>query len=395
MLIAQHNGGLMQVDSAQRLETHLQTLGYQNVSMPHVDRLSNEQPIQLYQLHWLNEEQLPSKPIPVEDNRNYLVIESIDGVEPLDSQFGVYPQKTVPDALHLPLFGQPEPTEQEIEQAGGEVDNVPPMQTYAILDAAKVVNFTTMLSASKLQYKCLFKGEAFDELKEVAPYIVQLEENNDFTRNLFSHEPDKTVPWFMWDQEPGIYVRSRTDLNTMQRHFRKFTKVQDENGKWFYFRFWEPQHMQACFELFTVTELASVFHNIANFLALNLYATDEPSYRIFSADIPATEYQKIAQPLVLNQPKRLGLKTIVCQKQTYQLYAELPIPSTEKTLFITTAKRLLLTDNDDSSQILTAHKILLNINDKQRQEFWRAVESGNHSLGYVLFMAKQNFKVEI
>jgi len=45
----------------------------------------------------------------------------------------------------------------------------------------------------------------------------------------------------MWDKEPGIYMRSRGSLEDMWKHFRKFTKVQDETGKWFYFRFWEAR----------------------------------------------------------------------------------------------------------------------------------------------------------
>ncbi|RCW77727.1 DUF4123 domain-containing protein, partial [Paracoccus lutimaris] len=38
---------------------------------------------------------------------------------------------------------------------------------------------------------------------------------------------------------PGIYVRAHGTLDDMWRHFRKFTRVQDESGKWYYFRFWE------------------------------------------------------------------------------------------------------------------------------------------------------------
>lgn len=169
----------------------------------------------------------------------YLHIEEIEGVEPLDAQFGVHPLKTVPDALYEPLFGQPEPSAAEVVQYGG-ADKVPPLNTYAILDAAKVVNFVVMLEASGLEYRCLFKGKAAEEMRDVAPYVVRLEEGNDFTRNLFSKDPEQDVPWFMWDKKPGIYVRSRGALADMWKHFRKFTKVQDENGKWFYFRFWEP-----------------------------------------------------------------------------------------------------------------------------------------------------------
>lgn len=172
------------------------------------------------------------------DAEGYLHIEAIEGVGPLGGQFGVYPPKTVPDALHVPLFGQPDPTKAEVAQYGS-AEAVPPLNTYAILDAAKVVNFVEMLEASGLEYRCLFKGKVAKEMRDVAPYVVRLEEDNDFTGNLFSHDPERDVPWFMWSKEPGIYIRSRGSLEDMWGHFRKFTKVQDEDGKWFYFRFWE------------------------------------------------------------------------------------------------------------------------------------------------------------
>jgi len=70
-----------------------------------------------------------------DDTEGYLHIEEIKGVEPLDNQFGVHPPKTVPDALYQPLFGQPDPTPAEVAQCVG-ADKVPPLHTYAILDAA-------------------------------------------------------------------------------------------------------------------------------------------------------------------------------------------------------------------------------------------------------------------
>lgn len=150
-----------------------------------------------------------------------LQIETIDGVEPLDAQLGVTEFKTVPDALYEPLFGQPDDTN---------------LHTYAILDAAKVPNLPELLEVSGLEHRCLFKGDAYDELKDVAPWIVQLEDENNFTRNLFTRSD---APWHVWDNEPGIYLRSGGTLDDMWKHFRKFTRIQEENGKWVYFRFWD------------------------------------------------------------------------------------------------------------------------------------------------------------
>lgn len=167
-----------------------------------------------------------------------LSVETIEGVTPLDTQFGVADPLTVPAVLQDALFGQPAPTEIEIASAGGDPVKVPPLHSYAILDAAKVPSLPEMLEASGMDHRCLFKGDTYNELKDVAPWIVQLEDGNSFTRNLFIKSD---TPWHLWGKEPGIYVRSRGTLDDLWKHFRKFTKIKDGAGKWYYWRFWEPK----------------------------------------------------------------------------------------------------------------------------------------------------------
>lgn len=174
--------------------------------------------------------------------RSPLQVETIENVEPLDRQFGIQPKKTVPDVLYDTLFGQPDPTEAEIQAAGGNA--VTPVQTYAVLDAAKVENLPELLGASGLEHRCLFTGDAYDEMKDAAPWVVRLEDGNGFTRRLFTGSEGING---LWDKQAGVYVRSRGTLDDMWRHFRKFTRVRDEAGKWFYFRFWEPRAANAYF----------------------------------------------------------------------------------------------------------------------------------------------------
>lgn len=169
-----------------------------------------------------------------------LVIKTIGHVEPLGLQLGVQPKKTVPDCLYDTMFGQPIPTEAEAGFAGGDQISVPSMQTYAILDAAKVVNLPELLEASGLRHHCLFRGEAYDKMKNAAPWVVQLEDGNDFTRRLFTG-PNGTNG--LWDSDPGIYVRSHRTLDEVTNHVRKFTRVQDENRKWYLFRFYDSSFM--------------------------------------------------------------------------------------------------------------------------------------------------------
>lgn len=165
-------------------------------------------------------------------------IETIENVEPLDRQFGTNPKKAVPDVLQEVMFGQLELTESKVDVAGKEPINASSGQTYAILDAAKVTNLPELLGASGLEHRCLFNGDAYDDLKNAAPWLARLEDGNDFTRRLF------TGPFGingLWEKEPGIYVRSSATLDDLWGHLRKFTRVQNNDGKWFYYRFWEPR----------------------------------------------------------------------------------------------------------------------------------------------------------
>ncbi|MEO1346994.1 MAG: DUF4123 domain-containing protein [Pseudomonadota bacterium] len=99
-----------------------------------------------------------------------------------------------------------------------------------------------LLDPSGLEHRCLFKGAAYDELKDVAPWIVRLEDGDVFTRNLFSRSD---APWHLWDKEPGIYFRSTFGTKMLGAHFRRFVKLQGADQSWRYFRFWEPLTLQA------------------------------------------------------------------------------------------------------------------------------------------------------
>ncbi|WP_039017361.1 DUF4123 domain-containing protein [Halocynthiibacter namhaensis] len=193
----------------------------------------------------------------------YLKIEEITGIEPLDQQFGVHPRKTVPDALLEPLFGEVPPTDVEIEKYGG-IDAVPLMKTYAILDAAKMpYMLTTQLDSSGLQHQSLFQGETAEELKEHAPYLVQLEDGNRFTEKLFTGPKGVNG---LWEKELGIYIRSRASFSDVRKHFRKFTRLQDNKGAWYYLRFWEENTVLSIFSLKENRETICRFVDLSIFL---------------------------------------------------------------------------------------------------------------------------------
>lgn len=152
-----------------------------------------------------------------------------DGVELLDSQRGVHPRLTVPEALQDLIFPP------------DETDTV----LYAILDAGKIENLQIILEDAVIPHRCLFKGDAEEEYGDVAPWLVVLSEVDTLTRLLFTHLDGEDTPWNIARFEPGILFRASPDFDAVWRHWRRFYRMKYETGKTYYFRFWEPAPMAA------------------------------------------------------------------------------------------------------------------------------------------------------
>jgi hypothetical protein len=166
-----------------------------------------------------------------------LEMATVAGIEPLGDQRGIHDKVCVPEALMPILFSQPDPTRAEIAAAGGDAAAVPPMGTFAIVDAAKVRGLAITIGGYGLEHKCLYQGEAYENLRDAAPWIVQLTPDNTFTRNLFTQGEAR---WHLWDAGAAIFIRSRGTLDGLAKHFRKFTQPRLENGSNLFFRFYDP-----------------------------------------------------------------------------------------------------------------------------------------------------------
>lgn len=140
-------------------------------------------------------------------------------VPPLGCQFDMLKRKSAPDAL-LEIF-----------------DDGSNTSVYAILDGSRITNIEECLEASGLPHACLFQDNVSYEMRAIAPWLVMLEDRNAFTRSLFTRG-DAT--WCRWDANAGIIIRAHAEFDIVRRHFRRFTRIRDERGQWYYFRFWEP-----------------------------------------------------------------------------------------------------------------------------------------------------------
>ena len=152
----------------------------------------------------------------------------------LGDQFGVYPKKTVPDALRPTLWD-------------GDA------HSYAVIDAASVPNLPERLAASEMPHACLFEGRAAQDLGVAAPWLVELAPGEKLLRDLFTRTADQIAEGHA---PAGLFLRSENGFPEVKAHLRQFVRLRDEAGNWAYFRFWEGPYLFGVFEALTRNELA-------------------------------------------------------------------------------------------------------------------------------------------
>ena len=174
--------------------------------------------------YWVTSGALESLERP--DGPSGLSVSVIEGVFPLDTQIGAFPSKPCPDVLAAQVFG---------------LSGDPSKHAYAILDAGRIPNLEERLEFRDEQHSCLFRGQAGEDLKGIAPWMVSLGPADRLTRSLFTSSGQ---PGDLWMNDAAIYVRSHKGFSSRFAHFRKFTKLMNDAGNWSFFRFWEPWMLQ-------------------------------------------------------------------------------------------------------------------------------------------------------
>lgn len=129
---------------------------------------------------------------------------------------------------------------------------------WMIVDAARDQRiFGLLLDCFYSQHTCLFSGAIGPQLQMVAPYLVQLDHDDQKTRRFISQA---------WGNSWGIFLKCDTRLETIRRHLRTFLRVRDESGRHLMFRYYDPRILRVYLPTCTASELSAVFGPIEHFL---------------------------------------------------------------------------------------------------------------------------------
>jgi len=102
----------------------------------------------------------------------------------------------------------------------------------AVIDAARDNIIYPKLLECDNKKVSLFIGRQARQLATVAPYLVKLDEEDFFTQWLLDHG---------WGKSWCIFAESEAPFGELENHFWSFLRVADEDGKTFYFRYYDPR----------------------------------------------------------------------------------------------------------------------------------------------------------
>lgn len=129
---------------------------------------------------------------------------------------------------------------------------------WTVLDAARDDGIYSAVNRTYQEKCCLYAGTLPWQLEMAAPYLVQLDKDDDrFTNYVLDNG---------WGRSWGIFLRSEASIETLRRHLRGFLRVKDEAGKFLVFRYYDPRVLRVYLPTCRADELRTVFGPIDTYL---------------------------------------------------------------------------------------------------------------------------------
>ena len=134
----------------------------------------------------------------------------------------------------------------------------PGVSTYAVVDGARHERIHRLVAGSGKTHRPLYDGALSPGMREVSPYIVELDARHAFTRTLLD---------VGWGNSWGIFVTAPMALDVVRRHLRRFLRAVDERGKQLLFRYYDPRVLRVYLPTCTTSELETFFGPLVRFVA--------------------------------------------------------------------------------------------------------------------------------
>jgi hypothetical protein len=128
---------------------------------------------------------------------------------------------------------------------------------YVIIDTARAPVIYPKVAISNNRKACLLLGDQARKLATVAPYVIQLGENDSLSQWLFSQG---------WGKSWCIFVESAASFVQVRNHVRSFFRVTDDTGKQLFFRYYDPRVLRDFFPTCDPQQLCNMFGPVRRYV---------------------------------------------------------------------------------------------------------------------------------
>lgn len=156
------------------------------------------------------------------------------------------------------------------------------MNVFAVLDGASIPNLRTILHQLQPRHVCLYRGDLDPDIAQVAPYLVELELDSEFTEQLVLDG---------WGKHWGVFLRSTADLNAMRRHLRGLLIVNDADARPMLFRYYDPRVLQTFLPTCDPEQVAAFFGSADSVLLESEDGTELLRFRIVNGNLKIEKRQ--------------------------------------------------------------------------------------------------------
>jgi hypothetical protein len=156
------------------------------------------------------------------------------------------------------------------------------INVFAVLDGASIPELRSTLHQLQPPHACLYRGDLEPDIAQVAPYVVELDPDSDFTDQLVLDG---------WGKHWGIFLRSTADLNSVRRHLRGLLIVNDPDAKPMLFRYYDPRVLRKFLPTCTPDQLETFFGPADSFLLENEDGTELLRFRMVNGGLKKEKRQ--------------------------------------------------------------------------------------------------------
>src|SRR5262249_18411042 len=144
----------------------------------------------------------------------------------------------------------------DIERVAEHLFAHPELNVFAVLDGASLPGLLETLYQMMPNFRCLYRGEFEPDMAEVAPYLVDLTPDSEFTDWILENG---------WGKHAGIFAVSDAGFRAVLRHLRSFLVVNDEDGTPLRFRYYDPRVFSRYIATCNADDLATLFGPVKHF----------------------------------------------------------------------------------------------------------------------------------